>query len=38
MHALGNGETRAGIDGWRLDVAFCVPHGFWKDCVPWSQG
>lgn len=21
----------AGIDGWRLDVAFCVAHGFWKD-------
>jgi len=20
-----------GIDGWRLDVAFCVAHGFWKD-------
>ncbi|NMH60062.1 glycoside hydrolase family 13 protein [Alteromonas ponticola] len=20
-----------GIDGWRLDVAFCVGHGFWKD-------
>ncbi|TMU50394.1 glycoside hydrolase family 13 protein [Flagellimonas algicola] len=20
-----------GIDGWRLDVAFCVGHNFWKD-------
>ncbi len=20
-----------GLDGWRLDVAFCVKHGFWKD-------
>ncbi len=20
-----------GIDGWRLDVAFCIRHGFWKD-------
>lgn len=20
-----------GIDGWRLDVAFCVSHNFWKD-------
>jgi cyclomaltodextrinase len=20
-----------GIDGWRLDVAYCVPHGFWKE-------
>lgn len=25
------GDTAAGIDGWRLDVAFCLPHGFWKD-------
>ena len=25
-------EGRAcGVDGWRLDVAFCVPDGFWKD-------
>ncbi len=23
--------TRARIDGWRLDVAFCIPHGFWRD-------
>ncbi|MBL8057075.1 MAG: alpha-glucosidase C-terminal domain-containing protein, partial [Anaerolineales bacterium] len=20
-----------GIDGWRLDVAFCIQHGFWRD-------
>ena len=20
-----------GIDGWRLDVAFCIKHAFWKD-------
>lgn len=20
-----------GIDGWRLDVAFCIAHPFWKD-------
>lgn len=26
-----NGDTRQGIDGWRLDVAPWVPHGFWKD-------
>lgn len=25
------GNTRQGIDGWRLDVAPWVPHGFWKD-------
>lgn len=23
-----------GIDGWRLDVAYCVKHPFWKD---WSR-
>lgn len=23
-----------GIDGWRLDVAFCVAHQFWKD---WAK-
>jgi glycosidase len=26
-----NGNLEAGIDGWRLDVAFCIKHGFWKD-------
>jgi len=26
-----NGSVRDGIDGWRLDVAFCVPHGFWRE-------
>ena len=25
------GKIENGVDGWRLDVAFCVPHGFWKD-------
>lgn len=30
MNPKGQG-TEAGIDGWRLDVAFCVAHGFWKD-------
>jgi glycosidase len=30
MDPKGNGDTSKGIDGWRLDVAFCVPHGFWK--------
>jgi glycosidase len=24
-------EGNAGIDGWRLDVAECVPRGFWRD-------
>ena len=25
-----NKGTQHGIDGWRLDVAFCVDHAFWK--------
>ncbi len=25
------GDPRDGIDGWRLDVAFCIRHPFWKD-------
>lgn len=25
-----NGDLSYGIDGWRLDVAFCVDHAFWK--------
>jgi cyclomaltodextrinase / maltogenic alpha-amylase / neopullulanase len=30
MNPKGMG-TEYGIDGWRLDVAFCVHHNFWKD-------
>lgn len=30
MNPKGQGIEN-GIDGWRLDVAFCVAHGFWKD-------
>ncbi len=30
MDPYGNGDTFSGIDGWRLDVAFCVKHPFWK--------
>lgn len=26
-----NGDPSKGIDGWRLDVAFCIQHKFWKD-------
>ena len=33
MDPHGDGDLRYGVDGWRLDVAFCVPHRFWKD---WS--
>ncbi|MCE1247841.1 MAG: glycoside hydrolase family 13 protein [Firmicutes bacterium] len=29
-----NDSVEKGIDGWRLDVAFCIPHGFWKE---WRQ-
>lgn len=25
------GNPADGVDGWRLDVAYCVPHGFWKE-------
>jgi glycosidase len=25
------GDPKDGIDGWRLDVAFCVKHPFWKE-------
>lgn len=31
MDPDGDGDPSDGIDGWRLDVAFCVPHGFWKE-------
>ncbi len=30
MNPKGKGPEY-GIDGWRLDVAFCVKHEFWKD-------
>ncbi|MBU2650400.1 MAG: glycoside hydrolase family 13 protein [Bacteroidetes bacterium] len=31
MDPDGDGDPSDGIDGWRLDVAFCVAHPFWKD-------
>lgn len=31
MDPNGDGNVSDGIDGWRLDVAFCVKHNFWKD-------
>ncbi len=31
MDPNGDGDPSDGIDGWRLDVAFCVGHPFWKD-------
>jgi glycosidase len=30
MDPDGDGDPSEGIDGWRLDVAFCVAHPFWK--------
>ena len=30
MDPNGDGNPSDGIDGWRLDVAFCVAHPFWK--------
>ncbi|MFW6348236.1 MAG: glycoside hydrolase family 13 protein [Cyclonatronaceae bacterium] len=30
MDPLDNGDLSKGIDGWRLDVAFCIKHPFWK--------
>lgn len=30
MDPTGTGDLSQGIDGWRLDVAFCVAHPFWK--------
>jgi len=31
MDPNGDGNPDDGIDGWRLDVAFCVKHQLWKD-------
>ncbi len=31
MDPNNDGDPSDGIDGWRLDVAFCVEHQFWKD-------
>ncbi len=30
MDPDGDGDPKDGVDGWRLDVAFCVPLGFWR--------
>jgi glycosidase len=34
MDPDGDGDPADGVDGWRLDVAFCVKHPFWK---AWRQ-
>ena len=31
MDPNGDGDPSDGIDGWRLDVAEEVPHGFWRE-------
>lgn len=31
MDPDNDGNPKDGIDGWRLDVAYCVKHPFWKD-------
>jgi len=31
MDPDNDGNPSDGIDGWRLDVAFCIKHKFWKD-------
>jgi cyclomaltodextrinase / maltogenic alpha-amylase / neopullulanase len=31
MDPDNDGDPSDGVDGWRLDVAFCVKHQFWKD-------
>jgi len=37
MNPMNKGNSQ-GIDGWRLDVAFCVAHPFWKDWRKWVKG
>ena len=31
MDPSGQGRPAEGVDGWRLDVAYCLPHGFWRE-------
>jgi len=31
MDPAGDGSLSDGVDGWRLDVAYCLPHTFWKE-------
>jgi glycosidase len=30
MDPENNGDLTKGLDGWRLDVAYCINHNFWK--------
>ena len=36
MNPMNKGNSH-GIDGWRLDVAYCVGHPFWKDWRKWVK-
>ena len=36
MNPMNKGNAH-GIDGWRLDVAYCVGHPFWKDWRKWVR-
>jgi glycosidase len=31
MDPDADGDPQDGIDGWRLDVAYCIGHAFWED-------
>ena len=31
MDPSGQGRPSEGVDGWRLDVAYCLPHPFWRE-------
>lgn len=37
MDPNGDGDPSDGIDGWRLDVAYCVQHNFWKAWRQWVR-
>ena len=37
MDPNSDGKSDDGIDGWRLDVAYCVKHPFWKDWRKWQM-
>ncbi|HXG67752.1 MAG TPA: glycoside hydrolase family 13 protein, partial [Blastocatellia bacterium] len=34
----GKGQPEDGVDGWRLDVAYCIRHPFWKGWRRWVKG
>ena len=36
MNPMNKG-SQYGIDGWRLDVAYCIGHPFWKDWRKWVK-